>query len=348
MLSVKYLKNAYDHALGRPKTAFPTRYHYLEVIREELARRSIDLRKAGQHCLLLTDLKSSRRLLIIVRYATEKDIRLIAQIRKQPGARIAYLLDDDIWAMLEDEELRPDYKARLNRFLSQQFGAIRPYIDVFLAPSRLILERCPEFPGRYIQPAHMNPSTDVGHFRPRDRIRIAFLSSSTHFNDFQVIAPGVRAALARNPKLHLTTLLGKRGRELIEPGPQVTHLADKFFDDFQVWLQKQRFHIALAPYVPNPVNDARSNLKLHQHAFVGAAGIYSPTAVFGKYAHHDVDSLVVEHDAGEWEKAITLLSDDPERAARLALGGIENSLKIGDKRKIADCWAGCIAGPEVD
>jgi len=346
MLSIKYLKNAYDHALGRPKTAFPTRYHYLEIVREELAQRSVDLREAGQHCLLLSDRNSARRLLVIVRYATEKDIRLIARMHRQPETRIAYLLDDDIWAMLEDEELRPDYKARLNRFLSQQFDAIHPYVDVFLAPSRLILGRCPELPGRYLQPAHMNPSADVGHFSAPGRIRMAFLSSSTHYNDFQVIAPGVRAALARNPRLHLTTLLGKRGAALIEPGPQVSHLTDKFFDDFQAWLRRQRFHIALAPYVPNAVNNARSNLKLHQHAFVGAAGIYSPTSVFTEYAHHDVDSLVIDHDADRWEDAISRLAYDPSNAARLARGGIENSLRIGDRQAVADLLASCLAGTD--
>ncbi len=339
MLSVRYLKNAYDHVLGRPKTAFPTRYHYLEAVREELADRSIELREAGQHCLLLTDLKSGRRLLVIVRYATEKDIRLISRMRQQPETRIAYLLDDDIWAMLEDEDLRPDYKARLNRFLSQQFDAIHPHVDIFLAPSHKILDRCPEFPGRYIQPAHMNPSKDLRHFSGTGPIRMAFLSSSTHYNDFQIIAPGVRAVLDKNPRLHLTTLMGKHGEDLIGSGPQVTHLGDKFFDDFQVWLKKQRFHIGLAPYVPNPVNDARSNLKLHQHAFVGAAGIYSPTSVFEKYAKHGEDSMVVEHTAERWEEAIAKLAGDPSMAARIALGGIENSLRIGNRQTLADSIA---------
>ncbi|WP_346900613.1 hypothetical protein [uncultured Roseibium sp.] len=346
MLSVRYLKNAYDHALGRPKTAFPTRYHYLEVVREDLAERSIELREAGQHCLLLTDLNSGKRLLVIVRYATEKDIRLIARMRQQPDTRIAYLLDDDIWAMLEDEDQRQDYKARLNRFLSQQFDAIHPHIDVFLAPSRKILDRCPEFPGLYIQPAHMDPSTDAGHFSDSGRIRMAFLSSSTHYNDFQIIAPGVRAALDKEPRLHLTTLMGKRGEDLIASGPQVTHLGDKFFDDFQVWLRKQRFHIALAPYVPNPVNDARSNLKLHQHAFVGAAGVYSPTSVFKEYAHNGTDSLMVEHTSDKWEEAIIRLAGDPSTAARIALGGIENSIRIGDRRKQANLLADCLAGAQ--
>ncbi|WP_346913532.1 hypothetical protein [uncultured Roseibium sp.] len=345
MLSVRYLKNAYDHALGRPKTAFPTRYHYLEVVREDLAERSIELREAGQHCLLLSDLNSGKQLLVIVRYATEKDIRLIARMRQQPDTRIAYLLDDDIWAMLEDKDLRPDYKARLKRFLSQQFGAIHPHVDIFLAPSRKVLDRCPEFPGQYIQPAHMGPSMDVGHFADPGRIRMAFLSSSTHYNDFQIVAPGVRAALDKNPRLHLTTLMGKRGEDLIASGPQVTHLGDKFFDDFQVWLKKQRFHIALAPYVPNPVNDARSNLKLHQHAFVGAAGIYSPTSVFKQYANHGDDSLVVEHTANKWEEAIAKLAGDPSTAARIAQGGIENSLRIGDRHMVADIWANCLNDP---
>ncbi|MBS8262804.1 hypothetical protein DYI23_21485 [Roseibium polysiphoniae] len=333
-----YLRSAHDHALGRPKTAFPTRYHYIEVLREDLARRNIGISRLGQHCLVLTDRTTNRELIVAVRYTTDRDLRLLAGRKQKRGSRIAFLIDDDYWAMLEDDKLRPDYRARLDLFLNGYFNQLNPLLDAVVAPSQQILARLPNLPGINMQPAHLSPSGDLSHFVNPDRIKMVFLGTSTHGTDFKKVAPGVDAALKANPRLHLTTLLGKRGEDLIPSGPQVTHMGDIFFPRFQRWLSAQRFHIGLAPYEPNPVNDGRSNLKFHQHALVGAAGLYTRTTPFLECVEEGRNGLILEHEPEAWEKGVEQLTEALPKCQDIASNTIEKCLSIGSPEEAVGGW----------
>ncbi|SHN12624.1 glycosyltransferase family protein [Roseibium suaedae] len=338
MLVWDFLRSAYDHALGRPKSAFPTRYHYIEILGEALSARGLTIRRFGQHCLVLSRRDGKGRLIIAVRYTSDPDLKLLQKAARQPGTRIAYLLDDDLWAMLEDQKLKPDYRARLQHFLDRHYAQLRPLLQEVIAPSPQILARMAELPGTYLPPAHLFPGEDLSHFNDDRQIRIVFLGTSTHGVDFGRIAPGISAALKANPKLHLTTLQGKRGGELLPDGPQVTHHGDMFFAPFQKWLSRQRFHIALAPYQVNPVNNGRSNLKFHQHALVGAAGLYTATEPFEACVKDGQNGLILPHTPEAWQEAILGLAADMERTRDMAGQGIAGSLATGSHDQLANLW----------
>lgn len=346
MLVWDFLRSAYDHALGRPKTAFPTRYHYIEILKDALKDRGLTIRRFGQHCLALSRAEGEGRLIVAVRYTNDRDLELLHRAAREPGTRIAYLLDDDLWAMLEDQKLKPDYRARLQHFLDRHYARLRPLLQEVIAPSHQILKRMDDLPGTYLPPAHLLPRKDLSHFdAPEDapdQIRIVFLGTSTHGMDFGRIAPGLAAALKANPNLHLTTLQGKRGGELLPEGPQVTHLKDMFFAPFQTWLARQRFHIALAPYQVNPVNNGRSNLKFHQHALIGAAGLYTATEPFESCVRHGGNGLVLPHEPGAWREAVLTLAADLPQTRHMAGQGISDSLLIGSHGHLAALWDGLV------
>ncbi|MBD1549656.1 hypothetical protein [Roseibium aggregatum] len=342
MLSFEFLRSAYDHALGRPKTALPTRYHYIDVVGHSLAKRGITLTRLGQHAVILKDLQKGKELIVVVRYTTDRDLYLIALRKNTHSARLAYLIDDDYWTMLEDNGLREDYRARLAYFLERYFARLRPMLDAVVAPSQQILARLADFEGVHMEPPHLSPSSDLGHFQDPDQIRIVFLGTSTHGADFRKVAPGIANALKQNPRLHLTTLLGKRGGELIAPGPQVTHLDDMFFPRFQSWLPRQRFHIGLAPYEPNPVNDGRSNLKFHQHALVGAAGLYSRTKPFLECVEDGWSGLLLDYDPRAWGEGISTLATEPNRIRTLAANGADAGRVLGAHDVCAEKWLGLL------
>ncbi|WP_417692165.1 hypothetical protein [Roseibium sp.] len=338
MLIWDFLQSAYDHARGRPKTAFPTRYHYVETLREALTARGLRLRRFGQHCLELSRPDRAERLIVVVRYTHERDLARLAKAARGSGTRIAYLLDDDLWAMLEDNKLTAEYRARLEHFLTRHFAALRPMLQQVIAPSRQILDRMADLPGIYMPPAHLEPSEDLSHFDGAGPVRVVFLGTSTHGADFGRIAPGLAAALKTNPQLHLTTLQGKRGSQLLPDGPQVTHLKDMFFAPFQTWLAEQRFHVALAPYQVNPVNNGRSNLKFHQHALVGAAGLYTETEPFAECVRNRENGLLLAHDADVWSSAVNDLALNLDKTRNLAAAGIADSRRVGDHEALASIW----------
>ena len=124
----------------------------------------------------------------------------------------------------------------------------------------------------------------------------------------------------------------------------MSHLKDMFFAPFQTWLARQRFHIALTPYEPNPVNDGRSNLKFHQHALVGAAGLYTATAPFADCVVSGVNGLVLAHEPEAWREAVSGLTVDLGQAKTMSTNAIEASRVHGTHQKLADLWMSLIEG----
>lgn len=359
MLRKAALLTAFDHFTGRPKTAYPTRYHYVEICRRELAQEGLTLGRIGQHGLSLTDSATTGTgrahasagpgLAIAVRYTTARDLRLLAAFKAR-GGRVAYLLDDDLWAMASDTRLDPSYRSRIARFLDGHFSALTELADIAVAPNERLLGRLAPLPGAFLHPADLAPSGDLSHFDAGagadDETRVLFIGTATHLADFAAVAPGLAEALAIDPSLRLTTFLGRAGAAVLPASARVTHLAPMVLDAFQPWLDRARFHVALAPYAVNPVNDGRSIIKLHQHAVAGAAGIYTPTAVFSQVIAHGVDGLVVDHEPAAFRDAVLGLARDRRAARRLAAAGIVKSRELGDRRSVARFW-GRLARGEV-
>ncbi|WP_417768502.1 hypothetical protein [Stappia sp.] len=373
MLRKAALLTAFDHFTGRPKTAYPTRYHYVEICARELADEGLTLGRIGQHGLLLTlgavtggsdaetrseegargNRESShgehgRRggadrpgLAIAVRYTTARDLRLLEAF-KERGGRIAYLLDDDLWAMAADTRLDPRYRSRIARFLDGHFNALRDLADIAVAPNARLLERMAPLPGAFLHPADLAPSGDLSHFDggggAEEETRVLFIGTATHLADFAAVAPGLAEALAIEPSLRLSTFLGRAGAAVLPASARVTHLAPMVLDEFQPWLDRARFHVALAPYAVNPVNNGRSIIKLHQHAVAGAAGIYTPTAVFSPVVEDGVNGLIAEHGPFAFRDAVLRLARDRQAARAIAEAGIANSRRLGERGCVARFW----------
>jgi hypothetical protein len=333
-----YLRSHYDYTLGKSKTAFPTRFHYIEVLKEEFARRNVSISYLGQHCVVLKRESTKEKLVVVVRYTTNKDLELLKDIKQKGRVRVAFLIDDDYWEMIEDERLFPDYRARLERFLTEYYGRLLPLLDAVVAPSEQILNHFPTLLGVKMQPAHMSPSRNLCHFDNAETVRLVFLGTSTHNSDLKHVLPGIIGALEKYKHLHFTTLLGSRGKSFIPAGSQVTHLEGMFFPRFQRWIVSQRFHVGLAPYEPNPVNNGRSNLKFHQHALVGAAGLYSRTKPFLECVDNGVDGLLLDLDPCTWADCISTFVEDWGRTKLLVKQSIEKTYALQTHSAMSALW----------
>lgn len=348
MLRKAALLTAFDHFTGRPKTAYPTRYHYVEICARELAGEGLALGRSGQHGLTLTPRDSDRPgLAIAVRYTTARDLRLLSAFKAR-GGRVAYLLDDDLWEMAADTRLDPRYRSRIAGFLDGHFNALRDLADIAVAPNARLLERMAPLPGAFLHPADLAPSGDLSHFDvgggAEAETRVLFIGTATHLADFAAVAPGLAEALAIEPSLRLTTFLGRAGAAVLPASARVTHLTPMVLDDFRPWLDRARFHVALAPYAVNPVNNGRSIIKLHQHAVAGAAGIYTPTAVFSPVVEDGVDGLIVEHGPAAFREAVLRLARDRQAARAIAAAGIAKSRRLGERGSVARFWGRLVRG----
>lgn len=161
--------------------------------------------------------------------------------------------------------------------------------------------------------SHGRPSVADG------RPRIGFASGTpTHQRDFRVAAAAVASILESRPEPLLTIvgvldlggfpeLAPHAGR--IEVRPRVS------FDD--VAAEMARFDINLAPLeLGNPFCEAKSPIRCTLAAAAGVPTVASPTEPL-RESILDGDTGLLAATAADWERALTLLLDDPRLRERM-------------------------------
>lgn len=160
-----------------------------------------------------------------------------------------------------------------------------------------------------------------------DSVTVFYGSGSrAHDEDFAVALPGLTALLRDRPRARLVvaghvslpgslTSLGDRVRR-IDPAPFGSYLRDLAQAD-----------ICLAPLLPSPFNQFKSDIKFLEASLVGVASVVSPT-VYGRSVSPGETALVAERP-DDWYDALTSLVDDPDRRASL---GASAARSVEDRR----------------
>jgi hypothetical protein len=108
--------------------------------------------------------------------------------------------------------------------------------------------------------------------------------------------------------------------------------------DYRKHLLSASYHLAIAPFRPTPLNECRSHNKIHDHAALGAAGLYGDIGPYRTSVTHKHDGLVLPSHPSAWLANLSALIDDPERTRRLAENGSALSRKIGDPARLRAFW----------
>ena len=243
------------------------------------------------------------------------------------GGRLAYVIDDDVAAGMACDALPERYRARLAEFERGFHRDLLARADVVLAASDALADALTAEPRMQrrlaprlmrIDPVWRQPLADLAHFDRLEgpaTLRMVLLGPGTQRAALAQVAPAVLALLDRHKTLSFTYFANRSIAPALEKHPRARRLEPMTWREYQRWMSRQRFHLALYPLAQTPFDRARSASKLTEHAILGAAARYpdsgAPARALGEGA------LLAPDNPAQWEDAI-----ESAITARTALRGV--------------------------
>lgn len=322
--------------MARPAATTPTADLYFRHAhaRELRLGRLEDGTPLNDHGPGLVSLGEPPHAWIVLRGASARALETVRRVR--PG-RLLVLIDDDIPGVVADGGQPLAYRWRQWR----GWRNLRPLLrtaSCVLAPSDALLERlraaAPNATLRRIDPALLHPLPPLDHHGEDGAIILLISDTRSHRADIAEVAPAIRRAMDREPRLRLVTFLGDRAPAALRH-PRARHRSPLPWPVFRERMGELRAHVLLAPRRPTPVNAARSSTRLLDAAMAGAAGLYGRVPAIGDAAPELPDWTL---GAVDWEGAILRLARDHSLRAELAGRTAAAARRIGNAERQRAAW----------
>ena len=251
---------------------------------------------------------------------------------RQALAGVVLFLDDDFDMVLRSSSVPLSYRWRIWKRHHRHLRRMARLVDELWVSTEVLSDRygrrClllppvpPELPAR--PPGHPVEPT------------IAYHATRSHRAELAWLAPILARVLDRVPEARCH-IIGFPEKDRAPADLPRTRLTGQMpWPDYRRFANDLSADVALAPLLPKPLNDARSEVKAFEMARLGAAGIYSDAAPYRSLVRHDVNGLSLPLDPGAWEQAIMDLLRDPARSRALA-GTMARELEERRATLIAD------------
>lgn len=158
-----------------------------------------------------------------------------------------------------------------------------------------------------------------------NRVRVGYMGTYTHIDDFRLILPGLKAALKDEPQLSLE-IIGVANSEtlqrLLAPySVTVRRPPSHAYDDFMRWFSnKSAWDIGIAPLAPSPINQTKSDIKALDYAMVPCATVASDVTAYAPQREAQ-SARVVSNSPEAWRDALVHLARNEADRQRLARAG---------------------------
>ena len=272
---------------------------------------------------------------VVIRYANWHELKIL---REGKFERIYLLIDDDLEALEEAQELPSDYRERLIKYRDGPFRQLCDLVTDVVAPSEHILRSYRRQRTLQLEPAQCHRLPVLTHHSATGRLEIVFAGTRSHLQDLEHVAVAVTDVLRCHPEARLTTFLKGHVPNFLKKLPNAVHLAPMGWQQYRSFVDANKFHIAVAPALPTSFNRARSISKLHDHAALGAAGLYTRQAPFDRIVSQGKTGMLLGNDPGEWRETLFELASKRDRVRKLARGGQILSRTLGNRRRVRNFW----------
>jgi hypothetical protein len=271
---------------------------------------------------------------VIVRYATEKELK---RLEAEGVDRIVYVIDDDLEAILEDDQLPESYRTRIRSFIDGTWRILTRDADAVVVPNAAIAR----IYGHHAIVAPpcwpLRPAT-TDHFDTNGPLRVILAGGASHAADVAMIADELAQALRGGHEVELINFSTYSVSPL--QVSSMNRLRQTSWRTHKRALSTLKCHLALYPLRPTRLNRARSINKLLEHAILGAASLVSRFPALSEWPALAEAAQVIDEDdpSGAWRDAIAMLIQDREALRARALASIMAAHALDSAPPLMRTW----------
>lgn len=306
----------------------PTESLYVTAPLERIAAetgltvRRIDTTRPGSVDQFLRSNPRATDTVIIVRYLSAPWLAALLRMPQRP--RLVYLIDDDLPAVADTLGLPSGYRRRMLEVARFDFELLVNACDHLLVSSAGLAQRYASPKTVMMEPCFFRPPKDLSHHDRPGPVTLAYHATASHYDDAAFIAPVLAELLDRHPELHLDLIVASSLPGLPQNHPRVKIQTQMPWDAYVQYAYDNPAHIAIAPLLPTPFNQARSVVKLLDCASLGAAGVFSDAGACAPLVRSRFDGLIASSlHIRDWFTSIEELVRDRCLTKRLATGCVE-------------------------
>jgi hypothetical protein len=256
---------------------------------------------------------------VVVRYVDRISSSAIDRARSHL-AGVAYLLDDDLVAAINDRSLPLHYSFFMLQFWMRYQSWLRRTVSELWVASGILEQRYrkagPVFrigpePARFPLPRERPPSAT-------DKVRIFYHGQKTHLPERRWLRDVVAVVHETMEQCSFEIVGGAETQRWYRHLERVRVRPLALWPDYLQRSTQERFDIGLAPLVPTPFNAARSWVKYLDIARFGAVGIFADCVPYDEVVRDGNNGLLCSRDDPDaWIRVLTDLIRDTSRRNRL-------------------------------
>lgn len=273
-------------------------------------------------------------LVIICRYIGLRQVNWIARNRSRL-AGVAYFVDDDIAALVSDNQSNLAYRLYLAYFACLPMKRLSGLLTHVWASTDALARTLSRQQGQ--QAAVLAPAPVIEDHLPLDRphpesaLKIAYHATNTHRREHAFLVPVIEEVMRRRPDVRFEVLARGRNGNLWKrasiPSERMRILRPMGWQEYRCYSREEGADIVLMPLMKSLANESRADTKLIDCCRMGAASLISDVAPYRRSRNSGI--LMAENSAEKWIEGLLVLIDQPDRrdAARQAARNLVLAMK---------------------
>jgi glycosyltransferase involved in cell wall biosynthesis len=253
------------------------------------------------------------------------------------GKRRVYELDDDIFCLPKSNPFEPCYTPEVLQMVRTMIREA----DLVTCSTQGLADSMSRFNKKVaVLPNGIDPDVfDLPRGEHPGEVRIGFMGSRTHDEDFAIALPALKRVIARHPESRMVFVGDPPTGALAQfPKDQVVSYGWVAFEELHPFLAGIGLDIMVVPLTNHPFNRGKSATRFLEASALGAVTIASPVSDFARYCQDGVTALLPKTMAA-WEECLeALLESQTYREEMAANAKNEVRAKFGYD-VLASVWA---------
>ena len=299
----------------------------------------IDISRTGPGGMALSAAPGAGLFVVICRYVTGPWLKWL-ESRRDQLAGLAFFADDDLPAMLRDNNLPLRYRYKIWRLYGRHAGRLSALASELWVSSPALAARYADTSPLLVPPLHVGDSG-----RRRRVLRYFYHGTAAHRAEIEWLRDVVAMVQARNDRTAFEIVGDRRVRDLYRGIERVTVLHPMDWPNYLAHTEATPRDIGFAPLLAGRVNEAHTHTRFYDIARTGAVGLYSDRPPYAGFVRDGEDGLLLPDDKTAWVKAFLALAEDEPRRRRMAEAATLRSPRRDDT--LAHLAGRAEAGPEA-